>query len=269
MTTTLILIAVGFVLFSMQYGWWRSTVGYQYPRILMYHMVNNHVPRARFNKLRVTPDEFERQLKWLSQNQWSFKFVSELSGSTDRNCVALTFDDGYRDNLLHADPLLEKYGGKATLYLVADRHDRDWSSYKKQHQNSGELAAEPKLLDEDVANLIASGRWELASHTITHANLLNTDDSTRKKEIGSCKRILEEKFGTVVSSFAYPFGFYQRDDVECVASEGYDTAVTTIQGITRDLHADALQLKRVKISGADGMLAFKIRMRTGKCRWKD
>lgn len=253
----------------MQYGWWRKTVGYQYPRILMYHMINNHVPKARFNKLRVTPDEFERQLEWLADNRWNFRFMSEVGKSGERKCVALTFDDGYRDNLLHADPLLEKYGAKATLYLVADRHNRDWSSYKKEHRNKGELAAEPKLLDEDVERLLSNGRWELASHSITHANLLKSDEKERKKEIGSCKRWLEEKFDTSVTSFAYPFGFFGRDDVVCVADEGYDTAVTTIQGITRDLAREALHLKRVKVSGTDGMLAFKIRMRTGKCRWRD
>ena len=64
------------------------------------------------------------------------------------------------------------YGAKATLYLVVDRHDRDWSTYKKAHHSGGELMREPKLSDAEVREMIASGVFELGSHTLTHANLV-------------------------------------------------------------------------------------------------
>ena len=269
MTTAIVIAVVGALLFSMQYGWWRRSVDFAKPRLLMYHMINNHVPKARYNKLRVPPDEFERQLRWLIRNQWNFIFMSELDAPVASKSVALTFDDGYRDNLLNADPLLEKYGAKATLYLVTDRHDRDWSTYKKAHHDSGELAAVPKLLDADVEYLLSTGRWELGAHTVTHANLLDANEEEREREIEACKSHLETKFNSVVSTFAYPFGLYGTDDVKSVSNAGYETAVTTVQGISEDMKAEALELRRVKISGNEGPLSFRIRMRTGKCRWKD
>lgn len=63
-------------------------------------------------------------------------------GQHPEKTVAITFDDGYLDNLENAYPILEKYQAKATIYVVVDRHDRDWSTYKKAHHNSGELARE-------------------------------------------------------------------------------------------------------------------------------
>lgn len=256
--------------FSWQYGWWRPTVRLDAPRILMYHMITLHRPKARFNKLRVEPDQFERQVAWLKEHGWTFVFMSELGpDSKAKKRVALTFDDGYRDNLLVADKVLEKWKARATLYLVVDRHGRDWSSTKSERHNDGELRREPKLLDSDVERLLQSGRWELGAHTVTHSYLLGLSTARRKTEVVDGKRLLEERFGVSVESFAYPFGAYTKQDVENVSQAGFRTAVTTRQGISDAENGKALELKRVKVSGNDGMFAFKLRMRTGKCRWKD
>ncbi|MBC7183575.1 MAG: polysaccharide deacetylase family protein, partial [Marinobacter sp.] len=50
---TILLVLVVLVMISKRYAWWRPAVGPEYPRILMYHMVSEHRPRAKFNKLRV------------------------------------------------------------------------------------------------------------------------------------------------------------------------------------------------------------------------
>lgn len=269
LTAALVVLVVAGLFVSYQFAWWRRTVDYSAPRILMYHMVNRQKPKARFNKLRVDPAEFERQLRWLRDGGWKFVFMSEIEHSTERKTVALTFDDGYRDNYLLADPLLKQYGAKATLYLVVDRHDRDWSQSKKEHHSDGELMDEPKLLDDDVANMLNSGRWELGAHTLTHANLVLMGPEQRKNEIHESRRLLQDRFQTVVQSFAYPFGIFEKEDVAYVDSAGFRTAVTTMQGISNDTDKERLYLPRVKVSGHDGLMSFQLRMRTGKCRWRD
>lgn len=270
--TVLLCIGIGFFLLlyvSFQYAWWRPTVSYEHPRVLMYHMISPHKRNAKFNKLRVDPAEFERQLSWLQSTGWKFVFVSELLTDPTSKQVAITFDDGYRDNFLVADPILKKFDAKATLYLVSDRHDRDWSVSKKEHHAEGELMAEPKLLDEDVTQMLTSNRWELGGHTLTHANLLNLDLETCQHEIVQCRVELERLFCSEVVSFAYPFGFFEERHVEIVKEAGFQFAVTTIQGISQDLLEQSLTLKRVKVSGRDGLANFRLRMRTGKCRLRD
>ena len=167
--TALLLVLLFFTVvgLSYQYGWWRPSVSNSHPRILMYHMVSEHRPNSRYNKLRVEPGQFERQLEWLRDNGWSFVFMSELIRFPRSKTVALTFDDGYRDNLLQADRLLQKYNAKATLYLVVDRHNRDWSAAKNPKHNDQELMHETKLSDDDVTLMTRSGTlgaWSSHDH---------------------------------------------------------------------------------------------------------
>ncbi|WP_288688729.1 polysaccharide deacetylase family protein [uncultured Acinetobacter sp.] len=262
----LLILIVLMVLFSYKYAWWKPAVDWKKPRVLMYHMVREHIDGAKFNKLRVKPDAFEEQISWLKSEGFHFVTMQELQenwGKHPEKTVAITFDDGYLDNLENAYPILEKYQAKATIYVVVDRHDRDWSTYKKAHHNSGELAREPKLNDEQVQYLAHSGLVEIGSHTLTHANLDKLDDAGCVFELTESKKQLEQLIGTSVSSFAYPFGIYSNRDV-CLAKEaGYSNAVTTKEGID-GLSPDFMQLQRIKISGKDSMLAVKCRLKLGQ-----
>ncbi len=254
------------LVFSKRYAWWRPAVGQAHPRILMYHMVSEHRSGAKFNKLRVPPEAFDWQVRWLKENGWYFALMSELATpeKLPPKSVFLTFDDGYADNFVHAHPVLQKYGARATLYLVVDRFNRDWSTAKKAHHNSGELKDEPKLSDDQVSEMLASGCWELGGHTLTHANLARLDEAQKLAEISGCREKLESDFGGRVSSFAYPFGIYDSTDVALAETAGFDTAVTTEEGIDADPGARPFELRRVKVSGKDNRLAFRLRMRTGR-----
>lgn len=264
----LLLCALWLVWFSLRYAWWRPVVSYHHPRILMYHMVSPHRKGARFNGLRVLPQRFEEQLAFLKRDGWHFFTMSELWRRWDElpeKSVAITFDDGYADNLGNALPLLEKYDACATVYVVVDRHDRDWSTHKKAHHDSGELAREPKLTDDEVLQLVRSGRIEIASHTLTHINMATTPLELKQHELVKAREALERLCERPIRSFAYPFGIFGDDDVALAQQCGYETAVTTIDGIDlRMPRPDPLRLKRIKVSGKDHQLAFILRLRGGK-----
>ena len=267
MTWFLIPAFIWLAWFSFRYAWWKPTVSYKYPRILMYHMISEPKSGAKFNGLRVSPKLFERQVKWFSDNGWNFVTMSELmayGSDVPEKTVALTFDDGFEDNLLNAHPIMEKYGAKGTLYLVIDRHERDWSTQKKAHHNSGELVKEAKLSDEQVRSMVDSGLWEIGGHTETHANLAVISEDQRQEEILGAKQKLEALFSIKVDSFAYPFGIYTPEDPEHVCIAGHTNAVTTVEGINRSLMTNRFELDRIKISGKDNFFAFICRVRTGK-----
>ena len=260
------ILIIIFIYYSYKYAWWTKTINYNYPRILMYHMISKHKKNAKFNGLRVTPTEFEKQIKYLSDNNWTFFTMSELIEKRDNlpsKSIAITFDDGYEDNFTNAFPILKKYNAKATIYLVLDRHDREWSSKRKKKNSTGELKNEPKLLDEQIVELINSGLIEIGSHTMTHDNLPTLDKEQKIDEIRNSKLEIEKKFNTKCNSFCYPFGLYDKEDIKLVEELAYTNATTTTKGIDDLTKSDLFELKRITISGKDNMFAFKIKLKRG------
>jgi len=76
--------------------------------------------------LAVSPANFSDQLAWLRTHRTIMslaEFVARLErGDLPHNAAALTFDDGYADNLLNALPALAKQGASATLFLATGQH---------------------------------------------------------------------------------------------------------------------------------------------------
>jgi peptidoglycan/xylan/chitin deacetylase (PgdA/CDA1 family) len=103
--------------------------------ILMYHSVAKEPESAWIDpRYHVTPATFEAQMNFLSRHR---KVVSmtdlvaaiEEGRDLPAGSVAITFDDGYRDNLTVAAPVLAKYGLPATLYLCSSyvsRSENQW-----------------------------------------------------------------------------------------------------------------------------------------------
>jgi peptidoglycan/xylan/chitin deacetylase (PgdA/CDA1 family) len=229
-------------------------------------MVSNHKKSAKFNGLRVKPIEFEKQIKYLIDNNWTFFTMSELVEKKEKlpeKSVSITFDDGYEDNFTNAFPILKKYDVKATIYIVVDRHDREWSSKRKEKNSSGELKNEPKLSDEQISKLTNSGLIEIGSHTITHDNLPTLNKQQKIDEIQNSKIEIEKRFNIKCNSFCYPFGLYDKEDIQIVKDSFYTNATITTKGIDNLTKLDLFELKRITISGKDNMMAFNIKLRRG------
>lgn len=97
-----------------------ATARRQGPVILMYHRVAT--PPVDPWGLAVAPERFRDQLAALKSARKIFAmddFMAALSaGDLPPEAVAITFDDGYRDNLVRAAPLLAEVGAPATIFLT-------------------------------------------------------------------------------------------------------------------------------------------------------
>jgi peptidoglycan/xylan/chitin deacetylase (PgdA/CDA1 family) len=92
--------------------------------ILMYHSVSRGPERRFFDPASTLAAEaFEAQMRFIAKYRRVVS-VSEIvrtleeGGSLPAGTVAITFDDGYRDVLEVAAPVLERYELPATLYLA-------------------------------------------------------------------------------------------------------------------------------------------------------
>jgi len=82
--------------------------------ILMYHRIRRTVSDPW--RLSVSPEHFDQQLKLLARG--NVVPLTELPHTPGG--IAITFDDGYADNLEIALPLLEKYRLPATVFVATD-----------------------------------------------------------------------------------------------------------------------------------------------------
>jgi peptidoglycan/xylan/chitin deacetylase (PgdA/CDA1 family) len=92
--------------------------------ILRYHrVIPNEEPAAPY-RMGLGVDLFTSQIAWLAEHARVVSLEEFLhwrdSGKTPpQDLYVLTFDDGYRDNLTHAAPVLERHGMTGTFYITA------------------------------------------------------------------------------------------------------------------------------------------------------
>jgi peptidoglycan/xylan/chitin deacetylase (PgdA/CDA1 family) len=132
--------------------------------ILMYHRV------AEMDLdpwgLCVTPQHFAEHLEVL-QKQVRVVSLQQLTreieeGTPIHRSIALTFDDGYADNLLNAKPLLEQYDTPATVFVANGYVEKEqeywWDELERLFLQPSTL---PEKLELDLNN--RHYQWELGS----------------------------------------------------------------------------------------------------------
>ncbi|TNF88711.1 MAG: polysaccharide deacetylase family protein [Gammaproteobacteria bacterium] len=254
-------LAAAFGVLSYRYPWWRPNLPADEPRILCYHMVDDRERSARAPRLAVSPARFEQQVRYLARNGWRFLTMSQLLESAPQpKTVALTFDDGYRDNLTQAAPILKRYGACATVYVIANRTD----PLAGGGYADGTPFA-PLLSDRELKMLEETDVFEIGSHTMTHRNLAEADDASVARELNASRETLQTIIGTSIRGFAYPYGAFEERLMPMVQSAGYDYAVRG-GAPTGDLDADRYRLGRIRISGKDNFLNFLMKIHKGRKR---
>lgn len=96
--------------------------------ILLYHFIDHEIPVALANTLHnISPSTLQTHIEVLSR---FFRFVSlqEFSqAKSKRGLAAITFDDGYKNVLENALPVLEYFGYPATLFLNPITFSKRWN----------------------------------------------------------------------------------------------------------------------------------------------
>ena len=97
------------------------------------------------------------------------------SGANIGRVVIINFDDSYKSQYIHAKPILDKYGFKATFFAVCD-----WIGASDTGENT-------KMTWQDIAELQKEG-FDIESHTMTHPYLNELSGSELNFEIGQSRQ---------------------------------------------------------------------------------
>lgn len=202
--------------------------------VLTYHRVSDDLNNPHIT---VSTCNFERQVSYLINN---FKVISidELLNcqrkkiQLDSDVVAVTFDDGYKDNYTYAYPILMKHNAPAAVFVsgsfIDSSHGLSMEDIKVMHNNNITFGA----------------------HTVTHKVLASLDRQTAVHEINESKALLEEILHEGIKYFAYPYGKNGRDftdeSMQIVRDAGFTAAFATDNGFI-DNSSDFFALKRIGV----------------------
>lgn len=206
--------------------------------ILMYHSV-----RDAHNRLCVSPADLSKELDYLKNHGYTTITMNQVwtdlhnRRSLPKKPVAITFDDGYRDNYTAAFPLLRERYMVATIFIIT----------KKLNTPGG-------LTVDELREMNKYG-IEIGSHTQHHLNLRTLNQAELVAEIAQSRTILQNIFHCHVLSFCYPSGKHSPAVVAEVKQAGYLDAVT-VQPAKASSMDNIYLLPRVRVDGGESLKCF-------------
>jgi peptidoglycan/xylan/chitin deacetylase (PgdA/CDA1 family) len=240
-------------------------------RVLMYHKVNDLWP----NPTTVPTAIFEEQmglLGGLGYTPVSLDAVCDhyLHGMPlPPRAVLITFDDGYRDNLENALPVLRRHGYPAVVFVPIGFLD---DGHPLPHEEPLRLLGiRNETLGWDELAELEAGGVRIESHGIGHRPVSELDPAEATREIAFSKLRLEERLGREVEAFAFVKGSladYRPEHASLVHQAGYKLAFTSVSGANGP-GSDRFRLRRYNVepypartfelvlSGACDMIAVK------------
>jgi peptidoglycan/xylan/chitin deacetylase (PgdA/CDA1 family) len=262
-------------------------------RILCYHGVceDRVAGEPWVPKCFVSVSAFERQLEYLKENAQVLPLSESVArlrdGSLPACSVAITFDDGYANNLSLAYPLLRKYHMPATVFLssaymesgelfpflklqlirLADPAGQAGApSYKSDpldkvlewvgprwHEVARSLTAEQhnalRPLTIGEVQIVYPEVIEFGAHSHTHCILRNESNQRRQEEVRSSIEKVAEWSRSAVRLFSYPNG--ERGDFSETDKQALRASgvEAAVCGIggANDRRTDLLELKRYPV----------------------
>ena len=230
--------------------------------ILNYHNIAAVPMGMKMPQLYVSPEQFARQLWWLRRVGLVGVSLSEgmrrLNTGDAAGCVALTFDDGYADNMSSAAPMLREYGFGATCFVVSD-----WVGSYNAWDSEQLGGRKPLMSRADIDGWLGLG-FEIGSHTCSHPDLTALSQEAAMEELANSYASLSRITGAPVTTFCYPYGRCNSGLARSAYQAGYRIAVTTRRGRAHPKD-DKMLLPRVSVDGRKGLFKFLCKAATAYC----
>ena len=200
--------------------------------VLVYHTISAP-PEPLPGDIDISRERFAQQLQWLSRWRRVARLEETLKPNRDR-LVAITFDDGYRDNLYVALPLLEKFRLPMTLFVA-----------------SGFIGHEGYLSREELCEISKHPLVTIGAHGLWHRHFTRLSPNEARLELIESRRCLESVTGRTIDLMAWPYGECNTTLEELSKQCGYRAAWSVCQG-TNAMHSRW----RVPLGRRDNMVRF-------------
>jgi peptidoglycan/xylan/chitin deacetylase (PgdA/CDA1 family) len=238
--------------------------GFRVP-ILMYHSLSadREVGVAPYYKTNTDPLIFRQQMHFLASQGYKTANLSQvvrwLRGGRppEKNTVVITFDDGFRDFLLHGFPALLAHGFTATMFLATAFVGSQARSF-----DGKQCLSWPEVRE------LAQAGISFGSHTVNHPELANLSEQDIRRELRDSRAEIEQQLGQPATSFACPYAFPQANRLfaatlrDLLMQTGYSCCVTTELGRVKAFD-DPYRMKRLPANSCDDPGLFRAKLEGG------
>jgi peptidoglycan/xylan/chitin deacetylase (PgdA/CDA1 family) len=219
-------------------------------------------------------ESFSRQLR--SLRHWGDfitldEAVAALGSSSGLGgrYFCLTFDDGFRNWITNAVPVLKELGIAAAFFFptkyVGLDVDADWEQIAPFYQHS--YSTYGRFFEfvtwEDCRRIAAAG-FTVGSHTHSHVRLSQLPPSEAEEELTLSKQIIEKELGVPCRHFCCPWGQPGKDfdpatHPELARRLGYVSFLTTQEGANYSGQSP-FHIRRNDVAPGQGPLLFRYRL---------
>lgn len=252
--------------------------------VLTFHRVLPGGGEPPMQTLAVDPADLRALLEWMMRrwtpvgiDEWCAMGPDEAKRALEksRGFFAVSFDDGWRDNWLHAAPVLRELGVPATVFLatgaVDERRPFWWQNrglddasieeMKLSHAgrlevdlraSPGDPGADDFLTWDDIAAWADAGGVRFGLHGHSHALLDALPRADALADIEQCWRLINAHVPDTARSafFAWPNGNTRDDLVAELDGLGLAGAFSTRRGIVWPAMKSRWALPRYNVDAA-------------------
>lgn len=204
--------------------------------VLVYHTISSP-PDPLPAEIDISPERFERQLHWLARWRRVVALDETLAAAPRRSLVAITFDDGYRDNLTVALPMIEKVQLPMTLFVAA-----------------GLLGSDGYLSKEELREMSQHPLVTIGAHGLWHRDFNSLTSNDARFELTESRRLLAAITGKSVDLMAWPYGECSAELEQLSAACGYRASWSVWKG-TNSAHSRW----RVPLGRRDNLARFVVK----------
>jgi len=209
--------------------------------ILLYHRVSDELR----DSVTIGVEQFEEHMRYLAASHHLVTMediIADRPLPKDGPLVAVTFDDGYRDNYINAAPVLLKHGVHSTFFISTDKVGKN-EPFDHDLKKLGRGL--PNMSWNEVREMHVEG-FSFGSHTANHVNMAKATDELAAIELERSRTALQTELGIAKPMFAYPFG--KRADMtparlEQVKQAGYACNCSAYGGVN-ELGVDRWDIRR-------------------------
>ncbi len=186
----------------------------------------------------------ESHLNYLKKN---FQIVSldEIIKNPGKNKIAITFDDGCKENYTEVFPIIKKNKTPVTIFITTKYvgTNRIW---KEINPKDVKPIKRNMMSWKEIKKMKKSGLVTFGSHTHSHRVLTKLSENEIKEELEKSKEILEKELGEKILYIAYPKGRFNKK-IKNKVKDFYSFALTTKNSFIKEKDYP-YEIRRVCIS---------------------